>query len=298
MGFLMQFSAIKNRLVIIPILILTHCFTYSPNWQIPEPEDLETDINALLQEADSLVQKADSKEKLMRIIALYETVLQVEPQNYKALYELGHLYLLAGDGYSVKIGEKKNFFKKALYYNEQAMYTNSLFKEQIDTGAEVWEAAKVLQETDMDLMLFWTTAVFYYYKECLGAFGQMINYHWIRKAKNMMEQLYKINPEHAGGAPYFTKALYYLSIPGSVGGDKKLAEALFTEAVEVGPDWPLNRWGRAKYFYVKMQNRDAFKQDLEWILKQDIDTMKGHPAWKIYFMNDAKNMLARIDDLF
>ncbi|MBN1408449.1 MAG: hypothetical protein JW956_11700 [Calditrichaceae bacterium] len=294
----MPLKTIKKLLTLFPILALTHCFTYSPDWQIPEPVDLKTDITVLLQEADTLVRYADSKEKLMHIISIYEKVIQTDPQNYKALYELGHLYLLTGDGYSVKLSEKKNFFKKALYYNEQAMYTNSLFKEQIDAGAEVWEAAKVLQERDMDLMLFWTTAVFYYYKECLGAFGQMINYHWIRRAKAMMEQLYSINPEHAGGAPYFTKALYYLSIPASVGGNKKIAEELFAKAIETGPDWLLNRWGRAKYFHVKMQNREAFKQDLEWILKQDIDTMKGHPAWKIYFMKDAQNMLTRIDDLF
>ncbi|MEJ2545014.1 MAG: TRAP transporter TatT component family protein [Calditrichaceae bacterium] len=279
-------------------LTLTHCFTYSPDWQVSEPVDKETSIDSLLQKADNLVKKVDTREKLMDIIRIYEDILQTDPQNYKALYELGHLYLLAGDGYSTKTSEKKDFFKKALYYNEHAMYTNPLFKKQIEAGADVWEAAKVLEEKDMDLMLFWTTAVFYYYKECLGAFGQMINYHWIRKAKSMMELLYDINPEHAGGAPYFTKALYYLSIPRSVGGNKKIAEDLFAKAIEVGPDWLLNRWGRAKYFYVKMQNREAFKRDLEWILKQDIDKMKGHPAWKIYFMNDAKNMLTYIDDYF
>ena len=126
----------------------------------------------------------------------------------------------------------------------------------------------------------------------------MINYHWIRRAKAMMEQLYSINPEHAGGAPYFTKALYYLSIPASVGGNKKIAEELFAKAIETGPDWLLNRWGRAKYFHVKMQNREAFQRDLEWIMQQDIENLKGHPAWKIYFMKDAQNMLTRIDDLF
>jgi hypothetical protein len=294
----MYLQIFKSILLLIIALILTQCFIYSPDWQIPESTDRETDIDGLLQEADTLVQNADNKEKLMDIITLYKTVLQTDPQNYKALYELGHLSLLVGDGYSTKTGEKKNFFKKALYYNEHAMYTNPLFKEQIDNGIDVWEAAQVLTEKDMDLMLFWTTAVFYYYKECLGAFGQMINYKWIRRAKSMMEHLYAINPDHAGGAPYFTKALYYLSIPRSVGGNKKIAEELFAKAIEVGPDWLLNRWGRAKYFHVKMQNRDAFKQDLEWILKQDIDTMKGHPAWKIYFMNDAKYMLAHIDDYF
>ncbi len=294
----MHLHIFKTVWLSIIVLTLTHCFTYHPDWQIPESADSEIAIKVSIKKADTLIRNADSKEKLMHIIRIYEKVLRADPQNYKALYELGHLYLLVGDGYSKKTGEKKDFFKKALYYNEHAMYINPLFKKQIDNGLNVWEAAQVLKEKDMDLMLFWTTAVFYYYKECLGAFGQMINYKWIRRAKSMMEHLYEVNPDHAGGAPHFTKALYYLSIPRSVGGNKKVSEELFAKAIEVGPDWLLNRWGRAKYFHVKMQNREAFKQDLEWILKQDINAMKGHPAWKIYFMNDAKNMLANIDDYF
>jgi tetratricopeptide (TPR) repeat protein len=294
----MYLNKIKTVLLLIITLALTQCFTYHPDWQIPESVDRETNIDKIIQKTNSLVHNADSKEKVMELISLYESVLRADPQNFKALYELSHLYLLAGDGYSEKKSEKKVFFKRSLRNSEHAMYTNIRFKDKIVSGAEVWEAVDVLTENEIDLMLFWTTAVFYYYKECLGPMGQMINYKWIRRAKNVMEKMYEINPDYAGGAPHFTWALYYLSLPGSVGGDRKKSEELFAKAIEVGPDWLLNRWGRAKYFHVKMQKREYFKQDLEWILRQDINNMKGHPAWKIYFMNDAKNMLAQIDNYF
>jgi hypothetical protein len=294
----MQKQIVINILLLTTLFFLTQCFTYHSNWHIPESKEVKISVTKLHKKADTLIFSANTKEKLLKVIDIYETILEAEPQNHKALYELGHLYLLVGDGYSQKRSEKKDCFKKALNYNEHAMYTNPLFKKKIDSGSDVWQAAVVLTEKDMDLMLFWTTAVFYYYKECLGAFGQMINYHWIRRAKKMMEFMYDTNPDYAGGAPHFTWALYYLSIPKSVGGNKIKSEELFAKAIEVGPDWLLNRWGRAKYFHVKMQNREAFRQDLEWILKQDLNKLNGHPAWKIYFINDAHNMLTNIDKYF
>ena len=69
----MYLQIFKSILLLIVALILTQCFIYSPDWQIPESTDRETDIDGLLQEADTLVQNADNKEKLMDTI-LFRTV--------------------------------------------------------------------------------------------------------------------------------------------------------------------------------------------------------------------------------
>lgn len=279
-------------------IILFGCFTYNPNWQIPESDASAGVAAELIRKADRLLLTTYNPGNLGEIINLYESALQAEPDNFEALSALGHLYLLRGDGYCEKGDEKKTCFKKALYYNERAMYTNPEFKELIDNGAEVWEAVGVLSDREMEPMLFWSTSVFYYYKECLGPVGQMINFRWIKRARSVMERMSEVNPDFGGGAIHFTWALYYLSIPESVGGDREKSEALFAKAIEAGDDWLLNRWGRAKYFHVKMQNREQFKRDLEWVLAQNINEMKGHRAWKTYFVDDARDMLARIDDYF
>ncbi len=279
-------------------IVISGCFTYNPNWQIPESESSAGEAEDLIRNADRMLLTSYNAADLEEIINLYESALQVEPDNFEALSALGHLYLLRGDGYCKEGDDKKNCFKKALYYNERAMYTNPDFKELIDNGAEVWEAVEVLSEREMEPMLFWATAVFYYYKESLGPLGQMINFRWIKRARRVMERMSEVNPDFGGGAVHFTWALYYLAIPESVGGDREKSEVLFAKAIEVGDDWLLNRWGRAKYFHVKMQNREQFKKDLEWVIAQNVSEMQGHRAWKTYFVDDARNMLDHIDEYF
>ena len=108
----------------------------------------------------------------------------------------------------------------------------------------------------------------------------------------------EIDPDWGGGAIYFTWGVYYLSIPEAVGGDRTLSAEYFDKAITTGPDWLLNHWGRAKYFHVKMRNPNEFKEDLTWVLAQDIAEAPGHFAWNAYFQEDAKDMLDRFDDYF
>ena len=108
----------------------------------------------------------------------------------------------------------------------------------------------------------------------------------------------EIDPAWGGGAIYFTWGVYYLSIPEAVGGDRPLSAEYFAKAIVTGPDWLLNRWGRARYFHIKMGNPIEFKEDLAWVLAQDITEAPGHFAWNAYFQTDARDLLDHSDDYF
>jgi hypothetical protein len=107
-----------------------------------------------------------------------------------------------------------------------------------------------------------------------------------------------IDPDWNGGALHFTWGVYYLSIPESIGGDRKKSAAFFSKAIEVGPDRLLNRWGRAKYFHVKMKNPQGFREDLEWVLAQDAGRSPVHAAWNAFFKRDARQMLDTMERYF
>lgn len=289
---------IKLPIYLLLSLILAGCFNWKSDFSPRVVKSPVAESEVLFNTAKMLADKADDADKLKDAITAFEKVVEADPNHYDALTYLSTYYLLLGDGYTKKRSEKVNYFRKALGYSERAMYTNQAFKELIDGGAKVWEAVDSLTINEMDAMLFWTTAVFYYYKEGLGAFGQMINYPWVKRAKHVMEIMTKLDPAWGGGGIYFTWGIYYLSIPVGIGGNRKLSAEYFEKAIEAGPDWLLNRWGRAKYFHVKMRNPDQFKEDLQWVISQDIEKAGGPLAWKFYFVNDAKFMLAQMDKYF
>jgi hypothetical protein len=96
----------------------------------------------------------------------------------------------------------------------------------------------------------------------------------------------------------FSLGIYYMALPESAGGDLDRADTLFRQAIETGPDWLLNRWGRAKYFYDKTGNRDGFVKDLEWVLARDVSNVPGPPAWNAYIRRDAGRLLEEIERYF
>lgn len=287
-----------------PFIVLTGMFTlagcvqWKSDFSTWDPSRPPSDAEALLEKAHHLGNQADNKHALLLTIEALEKVLEADPSHYEALIHLSSFYLLLGDGYTDQTAQKVDHFRTALRYSERAMYTHPDFQKRIDKGVPVWEAVDVLTTREMEAMLFWTTAVFYYYKEGLGPVRQTINYRWVTRALRVLERMTELDPDWGGGVIHFTWGVYYLSIPVSVGGDRELSARYFQQAIDVGPNRLLNRWGRAKYFHVKMNNPLLFKEDLQWILAQDMEDADDESAWKAYFIQDARAMLDRFDAYF
>jgi 23S rRNA U2552 (ribose-2'-O)-methylase RlmE/FtsJ len=47
-----------------------------------------------------------------------------------------------------------------------------------------------------------------------------------------------------------------------------------------------------------MKNRNAFIEDLQWVIAQDIRKAEGHFAWKSFYKRDAERMLENVDRYF
>ncbi len=274
------------------------CMVWAPQWPDLSGASVPGDTAGRLEEADRLGRRADTRKGIEGAIVAYEEVSKADPASYQAYVSLAHLHLLMGDAYTSSKAEKKDYFHKAMVYAERAMFTNPSFRQSIQRGESTWEAVQVLDLREMEAMLFWVNAVFYTYKESLGFIGQVINFPWVRRARSVLEHMTSINPDWEGGVLHFTWGVYYLSIPESIGGNRKKSAEYFRRAIEVGPDWLLNRWGRAKYFHVKMNNPRGFRRDLEWVLSQDAGQSPGYAAWNVFFMRDARRMLDTMDRYF
>lgn len=277
--------------------LLTGCMSWKTAYPtIDEPDPSAAgNLPARLAEADRLAGTAGDRRSLQNAIAAYERVLEVDGANFEALSELGHLYVLLGAAYGE--GEKGRFFKQAADYNARAMYTNAGFRKLVDGGATLAEASRALGKREMDAMGFWCQALFYYYKERLGALGRILNFKWILAAQTVLARMEEVDPDWQHGGLTFSKGIIYIALPKAAGGDKAKAKECVDGAVAKHPDVIRNRWGRAKYYYTVMGQKEAFRKDLEWVLKQDPHGW-GPYAWNLYFQDDARRMLAGIDRSF
>ncbi len=267
------------------------CMAWRPQWpgdsSAPTPEV----VAARLAEADGLAALATDRAGIEAAIAGYEQVVTLDPGQAGAHVNLAHLHLLLGDGHARSRAEKRVHFLKAMHHAEAAMYTNDAFRERIQAGEPTWVACTALGESEIDAMFFWVNAVFYQFKETLSAVNQAIHSRWIQRARLVMDHMATLAPEHDVRIDFLFGA-YYLSIPTAIGGDRERSAAYFNAAVENAPDMLLPRWGRAKYFHVKMDNPQEFREDLIWVITRNMDEMQDHPAWKQFLVDDARRMLA------
>jgi hypothetical protein len=284
--------------LLILIFMLWGCISWQPAWEQTPKSGKTAAAEPLLLKAQKQALSAEDRATLQSTILAYQRVLEVDPANYQALSALGNLTILLGAAYTDNRSEKIQLYRKAMRFSEQAMYTNSDFKQRVDQGQKPWDASQVLTQREVDVMFYWVTAVLYHFKEGMSLPEKIANVKWIRWCGEFLLRIEAIDPTWGGGGVQFSLALYYGILPQSMGGDVKKSEAYLGQSLEVGPDWLLNRWGRAKYFSVRDKNRSRFEADLRWVVDQDIHKAGGDYAWKVYFQRDAEKMLADIDQYF
>jgi tetratricopeptide (TPR) repeat protein len=271
-----------------------------------EPEPTEAlaptrtgDADVLLISAESLAREADERGKLDRLIEVYESALAIEPANRTALRNLAQYHVLLGTGYSSDIEQKKRHFRAAIAYSERLMYLNEAFRQRVASGEAAWEASDVLTADDADGMGWWSTAVFFYFKECVPDAYKIFNAKWANRSKSFLDRIDSVAPDWQGGANYFNLAIYYLAVPEEFGGDRVKSYEYLQKAVAAGPRRLLFPWGRAKYYYYTIKDRKGFESDLEWVLAQDPHASTGDEfPWNVYFQTEARALLGSADALF
>ena len=258
------------------------------------------DVTELLAEANEQIMSADNKEKLQGLLGTYERILERDPSNYEALWSLGRYNVVMVLAYTESRNEKKKHNLAAIKYCEQAMNTNPEFKALSAGGGSkrVGDACRVLSKREIAPLYYWYAGMGSYWKECLPLPKRIRNLHLARGIVKVMKRMLEIDPTWAGGHPYYAWGFYYTNIPRIMGGSLTKAEEFIDKAVEAGPKWLYARWGRAKYLYSRKKDKEAFREDMEWVIAQDARKMDSPYPANVHFQRDATAMLSHIDDYF
>lgn len=255
-------------------------------------------ISERFAKANEQIMQADSRTKLLELLRTYESIIEVEPSNFEALWSLGRYNIVMVFGYTENRTEKEFHNLAAIKYCERAMNTNPEFKALTKSGKSVWDACKVLSKREMAPLYYWYSGTGIYWKECLSFPKRIQNIHLAAGIKKVMTRMLDIDPTWAGGHPYYAWGFYYATIPRIFGGDLRKAEAFFDKTVETGPNWLYAKWGRAKYLYTRKKDRQAFRRDLEWVVSQNPRECDSPYPANVFFQKDARELLAHTEEYF
>jgi len=251
----------------------------------------QTDAVSLRDAARRQGDSIDSRESAQAAIRAWERVVAASPEDAEAWVEIGCLRLLEGAAYRTDSGERLQCYTAALQACERAMATNPEFLQRVRAGQRVREASAALGARDMGAMHFWSTGIFYIFRDCLGLFGRIVNVGKMDDAKALLTRMDSIDPTWEEHTTTFSWGIYYLAMPAARGGDKAKARECFDRAVALGQTRLLPRWGRGKYFYPAIGEKQLAKADLKTVTERSLDGLGGNRSWNRYFQAEAARLL-------
>ena len=286
---------------------LINCSIFTPGnmswksgWLQFEEPSMQGDVSELLQKANHLIQSADTKEKLLKLIDTYEKALKIEPKSRESLSGVAWYSFLMAVAYSDAKDEKRSYSLKTIKHSEQLMYLNYKFANLVDKGESLWEASRVLSKNEIDALFFYYFGIGILWRECLSVLEKIATLNWTSRMKKILKTMMEIDPTWGGGSPYYAWANYYAAAPRIAGGDVKKAEEYYEKAIELGPEMLNFRRTRAVLLHTKNKDREAFKKDLNWVLSQDPNKDRHYFTYpcSVFVQRDARYMLDHIDSYF
>lgn len=272
----------------------TACMSWEPGWSTIDRPTSTGDTAVLLAKAEGQLRRADTKEGLTALIAIYEQVIRIDPWNYRALVGLGSYYHLMAMAHAATRSDIVANERLAVRYAERAMYTNRKFRTLVDMGDTTWGASQVLTKREMCAMHVWEDSILFCWEAGLTWAGKLCSPSWPFRVKPVLDRMTALGHSGDEECPLASCALYYARIPRFMGGDREKAGALFSRSLKQEHVRTMILWARAKYLYAGTGNRPDFEADL--IQAANIQQDSGEPyPWSAFYRKDARQMLSMAD---
>jgi len=285
----------------LALLLNTGCVNTAGHWKL-EPDGENVGVhneraavpNSFEEEvirAKEQHELATDARSLDQAIDALQTLLDQQPNNTALQVELAEALVLFGAAYEKRRGKKRNRFKTAQKHAESALLSNPAFRAALEAGKRPGQAASKLEIADLPAMVIWATATAYLFDEGMTGLDRLRRFRGLEDLRLMMERAMALAPEHEYGLVPFSLAIFYIAAPPIAGGDRQLAAKLIEQAIATPGVSLLPRWGRARYLHSLTGNREALRQDLEWVLAQDPAAVDSPYRWNVFVQRDSQRML-------
>ena len=223
----------RIRRTVVAILLFTGAFVLFSG------TSFGGDIEALMAQADAYWPQRTDLSKFKESIALYNKVLEQDPENVEAMWKLTRAHYWLGE-HTDSEDEKLAIFEKGTEYA----------KKGIDLKADCVDC------------YYWLGVNYGVYGEAKGVLKSL---SLIDPIKDAMNKVIELDPEYSGGAAYRVLGRMEYKVPWVAGGSKKESAKYLEKAFELNPNSFLTRRFLAET-YLGLKKKDKAESVLEWAL--------------------------------
>jgi hypothetical protein len=264
------------------------------------------DFDAIIAEAEAAWQNRSDTAALEQAIASWEHALRVEVDGdrraalYPVLHQLSRAYYFLGDGHyrfletPDRDARMLAAFEQGVEYGRlAAAVNNDAWNRELMRETPIPQAVSVLNESDIPAL--------YWYSTNLGKWAVMDGIATILAHKDdiaaIMQRIADLDRGWGYGASDRYFGVFYTKIPM---GNPDLARSYehFMAAISAEPNYLSARVLLAEEYAPKVQDRELFVTQLEYVLNADLDALPEYRPENEVEQEKARRLMARIDELF
>lgn len=253
------------------------------------------DTAQVLKEAQSHWEQRQDVAHLEQAIALYEQAAAIDPNNLELLITVARANYFLADAYLQENLERQTItYEKSLSYAEKAMVLHPEFKKLVTAGEKVEDAIRVLDKSYVGA-IYWGSA-------SLGKWGLNKGMATIlanrERGRKLMARCVELDETYFYGGPHRWFGSYYAKLPSIAGRDMEKSKIHFDKALQIAPNYFGTTVLKAEYYDTNMQDKEAFRKDLEFVLKTPSNVIPELVPEQEAEKKKAAAMLPQIDDKF
>lgn len=251
------------------------------------------------EKARSLWAQRDDKAKLEEAIAVWEELVEKNPEDAEALTMLSRANYFLADGFLAIEGapEEEEFrvYQKGVDYGERALLIlEPGFEEMMRNDAKFEEAIATIGEKGIRPA--------YWYAVNLGRFaskqGLSQRLYYKDKLKATMQRILELDRPFFYGAADRYFGAFYAILPSIAGKDLDKSAMHFDESLEIAPEYLSTKVVKAQFLAVELDDEDMYRSLLEEVMNGEATDNPDIAPENRAAQRTAEKMMKEIDEIF
>lgn len=253
---------------------------------------------ALRDKAEAAWAERSERTKLQEAIDIWTQLTKKYPDNTEFWTQLARAHYLMGDGHHRLAGEADAMleaFDRGVDAGERAMMAASNeFSAAVKEGKKVEEAVDLLPKSAQPAI--------YWYASNLGKFavnkGFTTTLYYKDRIFEVMQHVLQLDEKFFHAAPHRYFGVFYAKAPSFAGGDMQKSKEHFDKALSIDDRYLGTKVLYAKYYAVKSDNEELYKQMLQSVVDADPTVIPELTPEQKIEQTKAERLLQNIDETF
>jgi hypothetical protein len=283
--------------ILVPTLATLACAGRTAQWEAQTPAGPPPVAAApATDDGEAAWARRGERAEAEKAIAAWEATVGQRPDNALVLARLSRAYYFLAEAFLRAPADKDAYLanlEKGISYGERALAAaDPAFRAKMKDGQKVEDAIKGVGKEGLEAM--------YWYAVNLGKWSRAKGLAALLGNKDrvfgVMSRALELDESFFHGAPHRYFGAYWALLP--VGRDLDKSRQHFERSLAIAPNYAGTRVLMAEAYAVKKQDRALFQKLLDEVLATPDNVMAGLEPETHVEKDKARELKAKIDDLF